>query len=381
VRQLLLTCLLTFADPGKLYPLTFMRGRLKDLDGLMSLPVHRVSEGWYHERQRSRQHSHTHPCFGHPSNWSKRRKHGYQPAAMKDIWRAMQGFGSVDVGEFVNACHNVLQPYTAWTTSRHVARAKDTATVLDVCMSYANTHKRKQEQWRSFRAKKATLHQILMQVAPRRDDVIVLGGNYDGYGHQHCRTWHSALPGIVRYLAKRRRVLILDEYHTTQACCQCWNQAFRPVTFMRSKDGASVKGAVHCAQCGMTTSRDANAARNMALLARDLVSKGIPPPSMRYWPKMQSSGKYGKGLIECCGLQPLPSADNESKTDDAEGVEESKHEGTGSKSRLMVNHRLTDNVTGPACNSVGMAAGSADLDTTGASTGTWHSPLTCMHAR
>ncbi len=88
-----------------------------------------------------------------------------------------------------------------------------------------------------------------------RSKIAVFG---DGaYGGTMKGVGPTPVSKIRDFLAKQGRVVLVDEYRTSQACCGCHSQ------LVRSRRDFTT---LHCGVESMTWNRDVNASRNIALL-------------------------------------------------------------------------------------------------------------------
>ncbi len=82
--------------------------------------------------------------------------------------------------------------------------------------------------------------------------------------------------GIIRSLARRSRVIMVDEYNTSQRCSQ--QTAAGPVCggqlIFSEREGK-------CTMCGEAMDRDRNAARNIRAVAVQMAHNGTRPLALR----------------------------------------------------------------------------------------------------
>lgn len=137
---------------------------------------------------------------------------------------------------------------------------------------------------RFARSKRRLQHmqRMMLKLAPTPDHVIALGNGFHG---QRARrgTQGGAAPikGLRRFMSKFRRVVLVDEFKTSQRCprCKSSNHVMSHPTLLRQRrrlrqqseetaEAASVRvrvnGVSQCSHCHTTWSRDGAACRNIA---------------------------------------------------------------------------------------------------------------------
>jgi hypothetical protein len=102
--------------------------------------------------------------------------------------------------------------------------------------------------------------------------VLAIGDGYAGTrakkGERHGR---APVKGLIRYLARFVRVVLLSEYRTSANCAVC---VTGKMTYARDRDGS-------CNACGGHRNRDENACALMLKVVHSLVTTGRRPAPLR----------------------------------------------------------------------------------------------------
>lgn len=138
-----------------------------------------------------------------------------------------------------------------------------------------------------YRKRQATLTKIVKDIAPDPRTIVVWGANFFGMrsgrgrGREYGRVPARA---IRRKFAKERRVVLVNEYHTSKksCCCGC------------DQEYDAKKRVVTCEGCGESRDRDLNGAINMRRVWEQHLSNGMRPrgleiPTNSRWAKLEST--------------------------------------------------------------------------------------------
>ena len=128
------------------------------------------------------------------------------------------------------------------------------------------------------------LFRMMQELAPEAQHVVALG---DGFHGQRMRRGMQGgcapIKGMRRFLSKFRRVVLIDEYMTSQRCPDCKltggssADILQHPTLLRLDRHVKVNGVSQCTHCHTTHSRDVAAARNIAAVYKAQLQGGSRP--------------------------------------------------------------------------------------------------------
>lgn len=128
------------------------------------------------------------------------------------------------------------------------------------------------------------LFRMMQELAPKAQHVIALGNGFHGQRMRRGMQGGCApIKGMRRFLSKFRRVVLIDEYMTSQRCPDCKltgkNSAdiLQHPRLLRRDRYVKVNGVSQCTHCHTTHSRDVAAARNIAAVYKAQVEGGSRP--------------------------------------------------------------------------------------------------------
>lgn len=168
-------------------------------------------------------------------------------------------------------------------------------------------------RWWKHRKKQRTMDFIVNSIAPKRDHVIGFGTGFFGFGRtrKHTQGGPSPVKSVRRNLALKRRVVLVNEFHTTRNCSICGaigieselQEVERLMTIIEYPNPilpndphlsrlekrnlphvlkvVTSRGLKHCPQCNSLRSRDANAAENILQVLRSENETGERPLHLR----------------------------------------------------------------------------------------------------
>lgn len=145
---------------------------------------------------------------------------------------------------------------------------------------YMTATRAAEKEW-ALTKKRIMLGQILAHVAPNPQDLVVIGGNFDG-----CRAWAGCpygtptLKSILEYLERHRMVLYIDEFYTSQKCFKCTGQLVKQSAREKMCPSADCNKRV--------VNRDLNASANLCLVFTSWL-KGEPRPEHLRRPQRPAS--------------------------------------------------------------------------------------------
>ena len=121
--------------------------------------------------------------------------------------------------------------------------------------------------------RRSAIQRVCNILAPTKDTVVFIG---DGF----CNSWAAtgvrrrapvALRAVVQQLCRLVRVVIVNEYRTSKACCEC-----KDVDAEMHPDSADWR-LLRCDHCGHVTNRDRNGARNIEAVVLQWQLEGTRP--------------------------------------------------------------------------------------------------------
>ena len=146
-------------------------------------------------------------------------------------------------------------------------------------------------------------------IAPNSDALVLFGANFLGRGSRKGDRRSIITRKLRRHLARVRKVVLIDEYLTSQVCWKCSHKCCEansergPHPFKRSPSGkynelepcyARMNKAdkdehrnLYCHKCNCRINRDLNAACNIMSIYRSLVTTGTRPPCLTKPPRVE----------------------------------------------------------------------------------------------
>ena len=143
-------------------------------------------------------------------------------------------------------------------------------------------------RFQNYKRRQRLVASFVHRLAPQADTLVLWGDGYDGSQHQRC-TMPAPAKKLLRSLGAVRRVVMVPEYRTTQACSNplCLSKPHEATLAVYRVDEApgarSQVGSRYCPKCKRVNGRDASAARNIlaAGIARISGPSKRPPEALR----------------------------------------------------------------------------------------------------
>ena len=125
---------------------------------------------------------------------------------------------------------------------------------------------------RRYGSTQSGMEKLLKMVAPAEDTILAYGNGYFGASaRKGCQGGPPVCKSVRRYLARFRRVVLIDEFRTSvrSSCCGA--------VLPWSKGGPRT---ILCPGCGKEIERDVNAAQNMLAIWTSHLKDGSRPPAL-----------------------------------------------------------------------------------------------------
>ena len=111
-------------------------------------------------------------------------------------------------------------------------------------------------------------HKVVKLVAERPTDILAFGQGYNGRQAKRHDPYTPVAKRMRRLLVRWRRVVLIDEYYTSQKCCVCHTQLV---------DREKSREKVCHGPCAQDVDRDHNAARNILAVFQAWTATGERP--------------------------------------------------------------------------------------------------------
>ena len=133
----------------------------------------------------------------------------------------------------------------------------------------SRTHRSK--SFTAYQRRQRSLDTCVNRFAPDPRTIVVWGANFFG---EKAVTGEQGLPpsrALCRQFAVRRRVVLVNEYHTSKHSCCCGT----PVRFLANR-------VVQCTECEQKHDRDVNGAKNIKRVWEQHLIDGGRPAGLEY---------------------------------------------------------------------------------------------------
>lgn len=231
--------------------------------------------------------------------WRKRHLFGYQPAYFRAACTGLLSLAGGTLPSFEAGLRQRVSPLQVpfcrrkqdtlcQKLSRLVASPRglqDGSRRCDFLWAYQLSVKRALLRFQSYKRRQRLIASFVQRIARDCQTVVLWGDGYDGSQHQRCNM-PAPSKKLLRSLGAVRRVVMVPEFRTTRACCECtqagrvyvptlpvYRQVTNPETgVVSSKD----VGTRWCPQCKRTFGRDASGAKNILAGGLARILTGAP---------------------------------------------------------------------------------------------------------
>ena len=237
------------ADPGEVHLVAAVDG-----DGT---PTFKYSKAQYYHDIGAAQMRMKSPRLYDGLPWRERVARGWTPAAV------VQAQAEMSAHSLAAAC--LAQFMTA---VRHQAAHRD------VLREFYGRKWLARCRFHRFQRKQRTLQHVVDRLAPRHPvtgerPLLLMGAGYAGrrQAYRGSALGPSGLMGVMEYVRKHVQVAYIDEYFTSQKCCECHSTMEKLRALRRGRDTRELRlrqtAGKYCTTCKRAVARDTNAARNI----------------------------------------------------------------------------------------------------------------------
>ena len=137
-----------------------------------------------------------------------------------------------------------------------------------------------------YYCKERALEAMVERITEGRKNIIIAFGSAN-VGSCVRGNPPIAAKAFRRHCQKRCKVVLIDEYLTSQVCSKCGKRNLRPMRYMKwveeAKEARShnIWAVQVCRDCGTVWNRDVNASNNILAIFKSLNSNGERPPQFR----------------------------------------------------------------------------------------------------
>ena len=165
------------------------------------------------------------------------------------------------------------------TMSKHSTKTASTCRFLKACvarlgcleamMKFRGSRTEAHLKWTKHIRKQKTMDHMVNRIAPDVNTLVVYGSGYNGVSKASRGSTYGNGPNKAFriHLSKKRKVILVDEYLTSQRCAFCKGKVSCPKRERKNDLGEAylktIHGMLHCPQCNRSYGRDQLASFNI----------------------------------------------------------------------------------------------------------------------